>query len=136
MNCSHVAARHNSYTRISLYITGQFYKLVICMALFTILYSTTKEISRWDQCDLDTVLLKGDALYKTLGRRTLLTAEDLPRNFELNEGTVYSQFRENKYGIFDRGQLGNDNLLTGEGLFLCSRYVFCSYILQFKLLHI
>ena len=106
------------------------------MALFTILYSTTKEISRWDQCDLDTVLLKGDALYKTLGRRTLLTAEDLPRNFELNEETVYSQFRENKYGIFDRGQLGNDNLLTGEGLFLCSRYVFCSYILQFKLLHI
>ena len=52
----------------------------VCMALFAISYSTVKDISRWDQSDFDIVLVSGDALYKTLGRRTLLTAEDLPRN--------------------------------------------------------
>ena len=82
-----------------------------CMALFAISYSTIKEISRWEQSDLDIGLVNGDTLYKTLGRRTLLTAENLPRNFELGEETVFLQFRENKYGIFDWGQLWNYNLL-------------------------
>ena len=81
------------------------------MALFAISYSTIKEISRWEQSDLDIGLVNGDTLYKTLGRRTLLTAENLPRNFELGEETVFLQFRENKYGIFDWGQLWNYNLL-------------------------
>ena len=55
-----------------------------CMALFAIFYSTLKEISRCDQSDVDIVLVNGDALYKTLASRTLLTAEYLPRNFELS----------------------------------------------------
>ena len=41
----------------------------------------------------------------------MLTAEDLLRNFELGDETSFLRFRENKYGIFDRGHLGNDNLL-------------------------
>ena len=35
-----------------------------CMALFAISYSAIKEISRWDQSDLDIVLVNRDALYK------------------------------------------------------------------------
>ena len=44
-----------------------------CMTLFAIFYSTLKEISRCDQSDVDIVLVNGDALYKTLASRTLLT---------------------------------------------------------------
>lgn len=81
------------------------------MALFAISYSAMKEISTWDQSDLDIVLVNGDTFYKTLGRLTLLTTEDLSKNLELSEETLFPQFRENKYKIFDQGQVGNDNLL-------------------------
>ena len=40
----------------------------VCLALFAIIYSTMKEISRWFQSDFDIVLVNGDALSKTLGR--------------------------------------------------------------------
>ena len=37
-----------------------------CMALSAISYSTIKGVNRWDQSDLDIVLVNGGALYKTL----------------------------------------------------------------------
>ena len=39
-----------------------------CMALFTISYSTLKEVNRWDQFNFDIVSINGDALYKSLRR--------------------------------------------------------------------
>ena len=72
-----------------------------CMALFASSYSTLKEVNRWDQFDLDIILINGDALYKKLRRQTLLTVEDLPRDFKMGEETAFAQFRENKYGIFN-----------------------------------
>ena len=72
-----------------------------CMPLFAISYSTLKEVNRWDQFDLDIILINGDALYKRLRRQILLTVEDLPRNFKMGEETVFAQFQENKYGIFN-----------------------------------
>ena len=72
----------------------------VCMALLAILYPAIKEASRWDQHDLDIVLVNENTLYATLGRRILLTAEDLPRNIRLGEETVFPQFRESKYGNF------------------------------------
>ena len=81
------------------------------MEIIAISYSSNNEISRWDQSDLDIVLVNGDTFYKTLGRLTLLTAEDLSKNLELSEETLFPRFRENKYKIFDQGQLGNDNFL-------------------------
>ena len=74
-----------------------------CIALFAISYSTLKEVNRWGQFDLDTILINGDALYKSLCRQTLLTVEDLPRDLKMVEETVFVQFRENKYGIFCLG---------------------------------
>ena len=71
-----------------------------CMTLFAISYSTLKEVNR---SDLDIILINGDALYKILRRQTLLTAEDLPRDFKMGEETVFAQFWENKYGIFKWG---------------------------------
>ena len=73
------------------------------LAFFAISYSTLKEVNRWDQFDLDIILINGDALYKSLRRQTLLTVEDLPRDFKMGEETVFAQFRENKYGIFNWG---------------------------------
>ena len=74
-----------------------------CISLFAISYSTLKEVNRWGQFNLDTILINGDALYKSLCRQTLLTVEDLPRDFKMGEETVFVQFRENKYGIFNLG---------------------------------
>ena len=74
-----------------------------CMTLFEISYSTLKSVNRWDQFDLDIILINGDALYKSLRRQILLTVEDLPRDFEMGEETVFAQFRVNKYAIFNRG---------------------------------
>ena len=52
-----------------------------CMGLSAISYSTI-------QSELDIALIKRNALYKTLGRRTLLTAEGLSRTFKLVEGNI------------------------------------------------
>ena len=51
-----------------------------CTALFAILYSNLKKVNRWDEFDLDIILIDGDALYRTLRRQTLLIVEDLPRD--------------------------------------------------------
>ena len=59
------------------------------MTLFAISYSTLKEVNR---SDLDIILINGDALYKILRRQTLLTVEDLPRDFKMGEETVFAQF--------------------------------------------
>ena len=42
-----------------------------CMALFAISCSTLKEVNRWDQFDVDIILINGDTLYKSLRRQTL-----------------------------------------------------------------
>ena len=63
-----------------------------CMTLFAISYSTLKDVNRWDQFDLDIILINGDALYKSLRRQTLLRVENLPRYFKMDEETVFVQF--------------------------------------------
>ena len=77
--------------------------MTIYLHVFAISYSSVKDVNRWDQFDLDIILINGDALYKSLRRQTLLTVEDLPRDFKMGEETVFAQFRENKYGIFNWG---------------------------------
>ena len=103
-----------------------------CMALFAISYSTLKEVNRWDQFDLDIILINGDALYKSLRRQTLLTVEDLPRDFKMGEETVFAQFRENKYGIFNWG-LQEVHAILSENL--VQNHVFCNNTIQFSLLY-
>ena len=60
------------------------------MALFAISYSTLKQVNRWDPFDLNIILINGDALYTSLYTQTLLTVEDLPRDFRLGEETVFA----------------------------------------------
>ena len=67
------------------------------------IHSTLKEVNQWGQFEIDIVLISSDALYKSLRRLTLLTVEDLPRDFKMGEEPVFAQFRENKYGIFNGG---------------------------------
>ena len=116
-----------------------------CIALFAISYSTLKKVNRWDQVDLDIILINGDALHKTLRRQTLLTIEDLPRDFKMDEETVFAQFRENKYGIFIWGLQEVhatllENLIENPqsqsmGQFFYIRNVFCNNTIQFSLLY-
>ena len=60
---------------------------IICNFIFNL-----NEVNQWDQFDLDIILINGDTLYKTLHRQTLLTAEDLPRDFKMGEETIFAQF--------------------------------------------
>ena len=60
------------------------------MALLTISFSTLKEVNRWDQFDLNVTLKNGYALYKSLRRQTLLTVEDLPRDFKMGDETAFA----------------------------------------------
>ena len=90
-----------------------------CNGIICNSYSIIKTLNRWDQPDLDIVLVNGDALHKILRRQTLLTAEDLPRKFDLGDDKVYPHFKENRYGIFDSGVSGAntdllDNLVTNS----------------------
>ena len=64
------------------------------MALFAISYSTLQEVNRWNQFDLDIILVNRDALHKSLRRQTLLTVEDQPRDFQMGEETVFAQFEK------------------------------------------
>ena len=64
------------------------------MALFAISYSTLQEVNRWNQFDLDIILVNRDALHKSLRRQTLLTVEDQPRDFKMDEETVFAQFEK------------------------------------------
>ena len=64
------------------------------MALFAISYSTLQEVNRWNQFDLDIILVNRDALHKSLRRQTLLTVEDQPRDFKMSEETVFAQFEK------------------------------------------
>ena len=74
-----------------------------CIALFAISNWTLKEVKGCDQFGLDIILINSDTLYKSLHRQTLLTVEDLPREFKMGEETGFVQFRENKYWIFNWG---------------------------------
>ena len=103
-----------------------------CMALFAISYSTLNEVNRWDQFDLDIILICGDSLYKSSLRQILLTVEGLPRDFKMSEETVFAQFRENKYGIFNRG-LQEVHAILSENL--VQNHVFCNNTIQFSLLY-
>ena len=63
---------------------------------------------------IDILLVNRNTLCRTLPRQTLLTAEDLPRNFNLSELTVFPQFRVNKYNWGLPGANANllDNLVN------------------------
>ena len=45
---------------------------------------------------IEILLVNADTFCRTFSTQTLLTAEDLLRNFKLDEGTVFPRFRENK----------------------------------------
>ena len=64
------------------------------MALFAISYSTLQEVNRWNQFDLDIILVNRDVLHKSLRRQTLLTVEDQPRDFKTGEETVFAHSRK------------------------------------------
>ena len=73
-------------------------------------------------------------MVRLLRRHILLTAEDLPRNFDLGKEKVFPHFKNNKYDLFDWGQSGVDsdlldNLVSNpeSQTFFYSRHVFCNY---------
>ena len=49
-----------------------------CMALYAIVYSSVKSVSRWITNDIDFILMKGDQLYKNQNTDNYLLASELP----------------------------------------------------------
>lgn len=95
------------------------------------------------ETDIDVLLVKGAALNRTLPKQKLLPAEDLLKNFQLVDRTVFLQFGENKYNFFDWGPLvGNANLLDNlvyypetkisGSIFLFEECVMQLYLIIFK----
>ena len=66
--------------------------MTIYLHVFAISYSSVKDVNRWDQFDLDIILINGDALYKSLRKQTLLRVKNLPRYLKIDEKTVFVQF--------------------------------------------
>lgn len=58
---------------------------------------------RWDKLGLDSILGKGDQLFKSVGKCRYLGMEDLPEEFLLECFTVNVQFLEIKTGKITTG---------------------------------
>ena len=50
-----------------------------CNSLFVVCWSVIRKVSLWQSCDMDHLLVKGDANYKLLGTFDILSVDELPR---------------------------------------------------------
>ena len=50
----------------------------VCNALFAVCWTKIKNVSFWNSCDLDYILIKGDELYKSINLYRYLEPADLP----------------------------------------------------------
>ena len=54
----------------------------VCMALLAILYPAIKEASRWDQHDLDIVLVNENTLYATFGQANIVNCRRSAKEYQ------------------------------------------------------
>ena len=53
-------------------------KQCTCCSLFSVAFTLVKTPGRWVSNDLDYIVIKGDMIYKALGKDTYLLASELP----------------------------------------------------------
>ena len=89
-------------------------KQCTCCSLFSVAFTLIKSPGYWDSKDLDFILENGDYIYKSLNRSDYLMFSDLPIDIPLSininiyqsivQSHVQVEFKENKFGIINRGQ--------------------------------
>ena len=76
---------------ISEYVLGSFHQgnsrfgrtagtQCACNSLFAIFLSNIRNVTLWSKNDLDTILIEGDCIYKSLNTNDFLAADELPRS--------------------------------------------------------
>ena len=66
------------------------------MSLVSVSWTLFKSPGLWDTFDLDSILGKGDQLFKFIGKLRYLTMEDLPQEFSKEICSINMEFLENK----------------------------------------
>ena len=74
-----------------------------CMSLLSISWTVIKLPSFWDIFDLDSILYRGDQLFKSLEKYRHLGVEDLPPQFFIENHPMNVEFLENRTGEITAG---------------------------------
>lgn len=72
-----------------------------CIALYGICFSVIKSIARWNENDLESVVEKGDLLYKKQPEGTFLSCADLPRLVEIENLSLPVSFENDIISFID-----------------------------------
>ena len=102
----------------------------LCNSLLSISWSLVRRVALWSSVDLDFILIKGDALYKSFNKRGYLTFDELPCQVDTDAGIFNMHKLHNEAGIFQ--PRNKDNFLKclskddrGHGmLFIVAGYSF------------
>ena len=101
------------------------------MSLISVRWTLFKSPELWDKFDLDSILGKGDQLFKIIGKFRYLAKEDLPKEFSIKNYSINVELLENKTGEITAGayllsivETRNSVRQTGAGaLLLVNNYV-------------
>ena len=102
------ASFHQGYVNIFGATSGSQYS---CIALYAIVFSSFKDILRWQQEDLNLPLFLGDELHKSLNTQQYLSATDLPTNISVCNVQVQASHLHNNYGMLLNNE-DSQNYLT------------------------
>ena len=73
------------------------------MSFMSVYWTLFKSASIWDSFDLDSILQKGDLLFKSLNNSRYLGMEDLPHEFCIADSFINVEFLNTKTGEVTAG---------------------------------
>ena len=79
----------------------------LCNSLLSISWSLVRRVALWSSVHLDFILIKGDALYKSLNKRGYLTFYELPCQVDTDAGIFNIHKLHNEAGILQPRNKGN-----------------------------
>ena len=74
-------------------------KQCCAIALYSLAFSTVKDVSYWKTDMLDSILEHGTALYEVLNKDCFLLVEDLPDKVEIFNEPINVEFQFNSLGF-------------------------------------
>ena len=74
-----------------------------CMSLVSVIWTLFKSPGLWDKYDLDSILDKGDQLFKLIGKFRYFGMKNLPQEFSIENYSINVEFLENNIGKITAG---------------------------------
>ena len=74
-----------------------------CMSLVSVIWTLFKSPGLWDKYDLDSILDKGNQLFKLIGKFRYFGMKNLPQEFSIENYSINVEFHENKIGKITAG---------------------------------